>query len=208
MTALRCFSDIFFFMHKINIGSDSTKKLALMGFVWGEGHVTWSLSGHLSSPGWHQTLSQLCPQTRNEPLNPTWGVERQEKTQTTWVPVTPKDIYKPAKNFFPLNPLTAEWIRALIYFTLSNARRFYSSIERFSIAFTASGKRQAEISSLPKTRVIYSVSVYILPVSHSYGASTKNREISENKIFFLLLRQAAACRLPFGVGRKREAKSL
>jgi len=24
----------------------------------------------------------------------------------------------------------------------------------------------------------------------------------------LLLRQAAACRLPFGVGRKREAKSL
>jgi len=104
---------------------------------------------------------------------------RQEKTQTTWVPVTPKDIYKPAKNFFSLNLLTAEWaLRALIDFTLSNARRFYSSIERFSIAFTANGKRQAEISSLPKTRVIYSVSVYILPVSHSYGASTKNREIS------------------------------
>ena len=43
---------------------------------------------------------------------------------------------------------------------------------------TANGKRQAEISRLPKTREIYLVSVYILPVSHSYGASTKNREIS------------------------------
>jgi len=27
-------------------------------------------------------------------------------------------------------------------------------------------------------------------------------------IIFLLLRHAAACRLPFGAGRKREAKSL
>ena len=51
-------------------------------------------------------------------------------------------------------------------------------LERFSIAFTAKGKRQAEISRLPKTREIYLVSAYILPVSHSYGASTKNREIS------------------------------
>ena len=69
------------------------------------------------------------------------------------------------------------------------------AIERFSIAFTANGKRQAEISRLPKTREIYLVSAYILPVSHSYGASTKNREISWNKIIFLLLRQAAASRL-------------
>ena len=46
-------------------------------------------------------------------------------------------------------------------------------------AFTANGKRQAEISRLPNTREIYLVSAYILPVySHSYGASTKNREIS------------------------------
>ena len=52
------------------------------------------------------------------------------------------------------------------------------SLERFRIAFTANGKRQAEISHLPKTREIYLVSAYILPVSHSYGASTKNREIS------------------------------
>ena len=51
-------------------------------------------------------------------------------------------------------------------------------LERFSIAFTANGKRQAEISRLPKTREIYLVSAYILPDSHSYGASTKNREIS------------------------------
>ena len=51
-------------------------------------------------------------------------------------------------------------------------------IERFSIAFTANGKRQAEISRLPKTREIYLVSTYILPVSHSYGASSKNGEIS------------------------------
>ena len=50
--------------------------------------------------------------------------------------------------------------------------------ERFSIAFKANGKRQAEISRLPKTREIYLVSAFILPVSHSYGASTTNREIS------------------------------
>ena len=50
-------------------------------------------------------------------------------------------------------------------------------LERFSIAFTANGKRQAEISRVPKTREIYLVSAYALPVSHSYGASTKNREI-------------------------------
>ena len=52
------------------------------------------------------------------------------------------------------------------------------SLERFSIAFTANGKRQAEISRLPKPREIYLVPAYILPVSHIYGASTKNREIS------------------------------
>ena len=51
-------------------------------------------------------------------------------------------------------------------------------VERFSIAFTADVKRQAEISRLPKTREIYLVSAYILPVSHSYEARTKNREIS------------------------------
>ena len=51
-------------------------------------------------------------------------------------------------------------------------------IERFSIAFTSNGKRQAEIFRLQKTREIYLVSAYIFPVSHSYGASTKNREIS------------------------------
>ena len=51
-------------------------------------------------------------------------------------------------------------------------------LERFSVTFTANGKRQAEISRLPKTREIYLVSAFILPVSHSYGASTKNREIS------------------------------
>ena len=51
-------------------------------------------------------------------------------------------------------------------------------IERFSIAFTANGKRQAEISRLPKTCEIYLVSACILPVRHSYGVSTKNSEIS------------------------------
>ena len=40
-------------------------------------------------------------------------------------------------------------------------------IERFSIAFTANDKRQAEIFRLPRTREIYLVSAYILPVSHS-----------------------------------------
>ena len=52
-----------------------------------------------------------------------------------------------------------------------------NQIERFSIALTAKGKRQVEISRLPKTHETL-VSAYILPVSHSYGASTKNREIS------------------------------
>ena len=51
-------------------------------------------------------------------------------------------------------------------------------IEKFSIAFAANDKCQAEISLLPKTREIYLVSAYILPVTHSYGASTKNGEIS------------------------------
>ena len=33
------------------------------------------------------------------------------------------------KNYVPLNPLTSEWaLRALIDFTLANARRFYSSM--------------------------------------------------------------------------------
>ena len=40
-----------------------------------------------------------------------------------------------------------------------------SLIERFSITFTANGKRQAEISRFPKTRKIYLVSAYILPVA-------------------------------------------
>ena len=52
------------------------------------------------------------------------------------------------------------------------------TLERFSIAFTANGKCQAEISRLPKTCEICLVSAYILPDSYSYGASTKNREIS------------------------------
>ena len=34
--------------------------------------------------------------------------------------------------------------------------------------------RIVDISRLPKTREIYLVSADILPVSHSYGASTKN----------------------------------
>ena len=38
-------------------------------------------------------------------------------------------------------------------------------LERFSIAFTANGKRQAEITRLQKTRKIYLVSAYILPVA-------------------------------------------
>ena len=49
---------------------------------------------------------------------------------------------------------------------------------RFSIAFTANDKRQAVISRLPKIREICLAPAYILPVSHSYGGSTKNREIS------------------------------
>ena len=52
------------------------------------------------------------------------------------------------------------------------------TLERFSIAFTANDKRQAEISRVPKTREISLVSAYILPVSHSYVASTKDREIN------------------------------
>ena len=56
-------------------------------------------------------------------------------------------------------------------------RKLLETLERFSIVFTANGKRQAEISRLPKAHEIYLVSAYILPVSHSYGASAKTREI-------------------------------
>ena len=59
-----------------------------------------------------------------------------------------------------------------------NSRVDVGTVERFSIAFTGNGKRQAEISCLPKSREIYLSSAYILPVSHNYGASAKNREIS------------------------------
>ena len=42
-----------------------------------------------------------------------------------------------------------------------DANQANGSLERFSIAFTANGKRQAEVSRLPKTREIYLVSAYI-----------------------------------------------
>ena len=57
-------------------------------------------------------------------------------------------------------------------------RSLVSANRWLTIAFAANGKRQAEISRLPKSLEIYLVSAYILPVNHSYGASTKNREIS------------------------------
>ena len=68
------------------------------------------------------------------------------------------------------------WILFNLFFLLRDSEN--DLLERFSIAFTANGKRQPEISRLPKTREIYLVLAYILPVSHSYRASTKNREIS------------------------------
>ena len=38
-------------------------------------------------------------------------------------------LFNNAKNYVPINPLTAEWaLRAIIDFTLSNARWFYSSM--------------------------------------------------------------------------------
>ena len=86
-------------------------------------------------------------------------------------------------SFSPL-PLCCRITRAQLHFSPYQSGQSsigYNNswlIERFSIAFTANGKCQAEISRLPKTREIYLVSAYILPVSHRYGASTKNREIS------------------------------
>ena len=39
------------------------------------------------------------------------------------------NLFNNAKNYVPINPLTAEWaLRAIIDFTLSNARWFYSSM--------------------------------------------------------------------------------
>ena len=55
---------------------------------------------------------------------------------------------------------------------------YISKLANREIEHRVYGKRQAEISRLPKIREIYLVSAYILPVSHSYEASTKNREIS------------------------------
>ena len=66
-----------------------------------------------------------------------------------------------------LNRRTATWNLFVTYklSQASNVCRFFlhKTIERFSIAFTANGKRQAEIS--PKTHKIYLVSGYILPVA-------------------------------------------
>ena len=56
--------------------------------------------------------------------------------------------------------------------SILNSEFCNEAVERFSVY----GKRQAEISCLPKTREIYLVSAYILPVSHSYGASTKTEK--------------------------------
>ena len=56
-------------------------------------------------PGWRQTVLVV----NGEPL----GRERVNNV----------------KNYVPVNPLTAEWAsRAVIDFTLANARRFYSSM--------------------------------------------------------------------------------
>ena len=49
-----------------------------------------------------------------------------------YVPINNVKNYVPinnVKNYFPINPFPFEWVlRALIDFTLSNARRFYSSM--------------------------------------------------------------------------------
>ena len=73
---------------------------------------------------------------------------------------------------------TTRTIRGLVYTPVSLTIYTYTRkpLQRFSIAFTANGKRQAKIPRLPKTREIYLVSAYILPVSHSYGASTKTEK--------------------------------
>ena len=57
------------------------------------------------------------------------------------------------------------------HFSVKLGLAFVLRLESFSIAFTANGgqsangKRQAEIPRLPKTRKIYLVSAYILPVA-------------------------------------------
>ena len=110
--------------------------------------------------------------------------------QTTSKNCTEVRAARAARIFFLIQPIRSlffwrrycccrrPFLSSLFTPTTSGFTLKQMKLERFSIAFTANGKRQAEISRLPKTREIYLVSAYILPVSHSYGASTENREIS------------------------------
>ena len=69
---------------------------------------------------------------------------------------TVTDLYiKQGKDHYKINPLTAEWVlRALIDFTLSNARRFYmfsgEPLGRERVKHEVYGKRQNEIFFLAK----------------------------------------------------------
>ena len=60
------------------------------------------------------------------------------------------------------------------------------------MAFTANGKRQAEIFSLMKNNEAFSVEAYLHPVADSYRASTKKREVSTRNTSLCILEQTAA----------------
>ena len=70
--------------------------------------------------------------------------------------------------------------------------KFEVSIERLSIAFTANGKRQAEIFSLMKNNEVFLVKAYLHPVGDSYRANTKKREMSTRNTSLCILGQIAA----------------
>ena len=66
------------------------------------------------------------------------------------------------------------------------------SLEKFSITFTANGKRQAEIFSLMKNNEAFLVKAYLHPVGDSYRANMKKREVSTRNTKLYILEQTAA----------------
>ena len=144
------------------------RALRLRFLVAGESFRSLHFQFRISSPAISYIVTEVCE-----------AIPKKLGLSYLKVPSSEQERLQIAKQFeekwnFP-NCLHGSHRRETYYPPTSSKLRIS---ERFSIAFTANGKRQAEISRLPKTREIYLVSAYILPVSHSYGVSTKNREIS------------------------------
>ena len=94
------------------------------------------------------------------------------------------------KNYVPINPLTSEWVlRALIDFTLSNARRFYSSMGNL---LDGKGLREVEplvCEAATSLRILVGISsndCYELPLKHSGHIGRPRFGVSRAQLEYLL----------------------